>query len=430
MFSLYLEDLELYLQGNVNSGLHIDDIVLILLLFADDMIILGNTINNLQSSLDLLNSYCKKWSLAVNATKTKVMVFRKRGRLLPDEVFTYDGKVLDNVDNFNYLGTIFNYTGSFVHNQEHLVGKALKALNMLRVNCKKFKLKPKVLCQLFDAFVGSILGYAAEIWGYSKSKEIERIHLKFCKSLLNVRTTTATAGVYGELGRYPLYITRYVRILSYWYKLMKTDNVILRTIYKMCWQECESGRKCWLTNIKNMLCEHGFAYIWEMQNTLADRNFINLIKQRLIDIFLQSWYADKANSEVLDMYNNVKTTFGYEPYLDILPNDLRVYISRIRISAHSLAIQTGRYGRHRIPRDERYCFHCKSKDIEDEFHFIIICPCYETLRRKYITEYYYKRPSMAKFIELLQSDNNKCLLNLSIYIKNALSIRMNLTYIT
>ena len=53
---------------------------------------------------------------------------------------------------------------------------------MLLIHFKKLPLKPQTLCQLFDAFVvGSILGYFSEIWGYAKSKEIERIHLKFCK---------------------------------------------------------------------------------------------------------------------------------------------------------------------------------------------------------------------------------------------------------
>ena len=41
LFSMFVEDLELYLQNNVDLGLNIDDIVLIMLLFADDMAILG-----------------------------------------------------------------------------------------------------------------------------------------------------------------------------------------------------------------------------------------------------------------------------------------------------------------------------------------------------------------------------------------------------
>ena len=39
MVSLLIEDLELFLQEDVNSGLLIDNVVLILLLFADDMAI-------------------------------------------------------------------------------------------------------------------------------------------------------------------------------------------------------------------------------------------------------------------------------------------------------------------------------------------------------------------------------------------------------
>ena len=54
-------------------------------------------------------------------------------------------------------------------------------------NFKTIPLTPKTQCQLFDSFVGSILGYGSEIWGYTKSKEIERIHLKFLKRLLTVR---------------------------------------------------------------------------------------------------------------------------------------------------------------------------------------------------------------------------------------------------
>lgn len=67
------------------------------------------------------------------------------------------------MNNFNYLGTISNYTGSFVLNQEHLVGKALKALNLLLIKCYKYRLKTKIICQLFGSFVGSFLNYAPEI---------------------------------------------------------------------------------------------------------------------------------------------------------------------------------------------------------------------------------------------------------------------------
>jgi hypothetical protein len=178
------------------------------------MVIFGKTPDELQHRLDLLKEYCKNWGLKVNTNKTKCMVFRRRGRILNGEKWVYNGNELETVDNFNYLGTVFNYTGNFNLNQEHLTGKALKALNVLLINCTKYKLKPSILCQLFDAFVGSILNYGAEVWGYTKSKEIERIHLKFCKIILEVNNTTSSFGIYGELGRYPLYIHRYTSMIG------------------------------------------------------------------------------------------------------------------------------------------------------------------------------------------------------------------------
>ena len=60
LFSLFIEDLELFLQEDPTCGLSFDEITFILMLFADYMVIVGKHRNDLQGSLDLLNSYCNK----------------------------------------------------------------------------------------------------------------------------------------------------------------------------------------------------------------------------------------------------------------------------------------------------------------------------------------------------------------------------------
>ena len=426
LVSLFLEDLELYLQNRAESGLLIDDIILIILLFADDMVILGKSPEELQYHLDLLHTYCSNWGLEVNAEKTKIMVFRKRGRLLWGEHWTYNNQEIEVVDEFNYLGTIFKYTGNFSSNTEYIVGKALKALNVLLVNCKKLPLKPKILCQLFDAFVGSILLYASEIWGFSKSKEIERVHLKFCKHLLNVRLNTCTAGVYGELGRYPLYISRYVRIIKYWCKVVNSDNIIIKKLYEQGLRDCKNGNINWVTSVKKLLNEYGYSFVFTDAFNVDLTNFQCIFKQRVIDCFFQDWYGKINNSVVLEEYKYFKNGFGYEKYLDMLRSDLRFYISRFRLSVHSLRIQSGRYARNAIPRNERYCLCCQTTNIEDMFHFIFVCPCYRELRESYINKYYYYRPSMFKLTELFKSSSMSILQNLSKYIKQALKKRSSI----
>jgi len=120
-----------------------------------------------------LYDYCQTWGLTVNPDKSKIVVFRKRGPILESEKWLYNSVPLDTVDNFNYLGVVFNYTGSFVLNQSTIAGKGLKALNTLLANIRWFVLKPSTTCQLFDSFVGSVLCYGCEVWGFSKNNEIE-----------------------------------------------------------------------------------------------------------------------------------------------------------------------------------------------------------------------------------------------------------------
>ena len=74
-----MKDIELHLQSKVDSGIHIDDIMVIMLLFADDMDIFAKTPEELQDHLNNILSYYKTAGLHVSTNKTKVMVLRKGG---------------------------------------------------------------------------------------------------------------------------------------------------------------------------------------------------------------------------------------------------------------------------------------------------------------------------------------------------------------
>ena len=427
MFALFIEDLELYLQDRVDCGLSLQDRTLILLLFADDMVILGHSPEDLQNSLYSLSNHCEKWGLEVNVAKTKVVVFRRRGRVFGDEKWYFKGSSIDVVNDFNYLGVIFNYTGSFTLNNQFIYGKGLKAMNILLTNIRKFEINPKLSLQLFDAFVQSVLIYGSPVWGFTKSKDLERIHLKFCKRILGVKLSTSNAGVYGELGRFPLYINRYTSIIKYWLKLNCTDNIILKTIYHRMLCELENGANNWAGNVKYILSKYGFLYVWENPTNIGNINcFINSFKNRVQDEFLQEWFASVGNSSKLLLYKEIKSHFGYESYLDnIVTKKYRSILTKIRLTAHNLKIETGRYARNPIERRERLCVFCDENLVEDEYHFVIECNAYAAIRAKYIKKYYTAKKSMFKFIELFQSSKNT-ILNLCKYLIEAFALRNSL----
>ena len=54
---------------------------IVLLLYADDIVIFAQSAIELQSALDRLFDYCNTWKLKVNIPKTKIMVFKRGGRL-------------------------------------------------------------------------------------------------------------------------------------------------------------------------------------------------------------------------------------------------------------------------------------------------------------------------------------------------------------
>ena len=75
-------------------------------------------------------------------------------------------------------------------------------------------------------------------------------------------------------------------------------------------------------------------------------------------------------------------TFEFEKYLDNLPLSIRIAMCRFRLSSHNLKIETGRYKQERIEISMRKCQLCNNhQDIEDEYHFSLICPVYSDTRQ-------------------------------------------------
>ena len=56
----------------------------------------------------------------MNVEKTKIIVFRKGGKLKKKISWMYDNKFIDVVDNFNYLDITFNFNGNFHKTQKVL----------------------------------------------------------------------------------------------------------------------------------------------------------------------------------------------------------------------------------------------------------------------------------------------------------------------
>ena len=109
-------------------------------------------------------------------------------------------------------------------------------------------------------------------------------------------------------------------------------------------------------------------------------------------------------------------------YLDfIYEKKFKTAFTKFRLSSHDLAIERGRY--ENIPRDERICKNCNLNMVENEFHFLLVCPKYRDLRRKYLKRYYCQWPTLNKFDDLMSKTSKPVIMNLAKFLYFAMKLR-------
>ena len=110
IFSIFINELADHIQNSSIKGIQLfpDVIEILHLLFADDIALISDTIGGLQKQIQILLQYCHEYKMIVNAKKTKVMVFRRGGNLSKREKWFCDGKLLEVVKGFQYVGLLFS----------------------------------------------------------------------------------------------------------------------------------------------------------------------------------------------------------------------------------------------------------------------------------------------------------------------------------
>ena len=111
-----------------------------------------------------------------------------------------------------------------------------------------------------------------------------------------------------------------------------------------------------------------------------------------------------------------KPAFGPDPYFTLLPDNLIICLARFRTTNNVLPVNRMRYDG--IPRNERICVKCTMNDVADEFHYLFVCPHFNTIRKQCLSPYFLNRPNVVKYEHLMSSKNRKVLSKLKVFIVN------------
>ena len=114
LFNLYVNDLAHEIQA-LHKGVTFDDDSISVLLYADDLVILAESPEDLQCQLNTLSQWRERWKLKVNYEKSNTVHFRPPSALRTSFLFKVDDMPLQVVSSYKYLGKLlYEYLDYYV----------------------------------------------------------------------------------------------------------------------------------------------------------------------------------------------------------------------------------------------------------------------------------------------------------------------------
>jgi len=430
LFIFYLNELIKQTEVNECKGVFVSESQpnVSMLLYADDLVLLGDNIRHVQKLLDNLSEFCSKWGLSVNMEKSNFMVFRNGGIVKNNEKVYFNGERVKLTSYYKYLGVIISTRLSWSPAQKTLALQAEKSMNFIKKLNYDCDFSFDTSDKLFDKCTMPVILYGSEIWGTNVHNSIEDVLLKHCRIQLGVGSKAPSPSLLGECGRNCMYVFCHLRSIKYWLKLLLLpDDSLLKACYTMLFIQCNAGRLNWASEIKRILYYYGFGYVWEQQWVVNSALFLDEFRTRLMDCDIQLWSVRMNSLPKLRTLLLYKMDLKPEYYLYLyIPRRLRSALAKFRIGSHELEIESGRH--RNVPVNERYCKLCQSENIlciEDEYHVLLKCPFYDDLRSIYL-DLENSPINMYTFTQIMSSTDSRVVVNLASFVANMFKLRNNL----
>jgi hypothetical protein len=160
LFIAYLERI-MDKTTSKNNGVNVSGTFINNLRFADDIDLLNENHISLQEQIGQLTKMAEEAGLVINTNKTKTMVF---GGKNIDKQMKVKGENIENVEEFEYLGSLLTWDNNCSKEIKRRINKAIGAMASLKHiwNTKKLTVESKL--KLLTTCVFSVLLYASETW--------------------------------------------------------------------------------------------------------------------------------------------------------------------------------------------------------------------------------------------------------------------------
>ena len=159
-------------------------------LYADDCAIVAHSEHDLQQLADSLSIAIKRFWLTISIKKTEVLFQPARVSTATTPKIKIDGKILNCVDSFTYLGSSLSSSNSLDKEISTRIAKANASYGRLqkRVWCDR-GLSIEIKCAVYKAVVLSALLYGCESWTLYRrhTKLLDQFHQRCLRRIMNIK---------------------------------------------------------------------------------------------------------------------------------------------------------------------------------------------------------------------------------------------------
>ncbi len=314
LFNLYINELINDIK-QLDLGVPYGNSKVDILAYADDLVLMAENEEDLQSMITCLHTYCRKWRLSVNTNKTQIMHFRKRGQPETDYQFKYANQTISKTDTYRYLGFNLNSNLDMGASVDVLINASSRAL--ASISSKYYQLNGldhdsfKVM---FDMLVQPVMNYASAVWGSAKFEKCQTIQNRAMRTFLGVGKTAPISAIMGDLAWSPVNVSQRKEVITYWLKLCKLpDSRLLKQIFNHDQAMATRGRVSPGYEVK-LLLENADLRIWEDQNS---QQMIQTEVEKAVHKSMMAETQEEINTDIhtmsrLEVYKHLKHDFNPE----------------------------------------------------------------------------------------------------------------------
>jgi hypothetical protein len=392
LYATYINGLHKAL-ADAGLGTRVHGRLVPMLLYADDIVLLTRSADELKAMLKVTHEYARKWRFDVNHGKSNVVVFGSKAAKKEAKVIVWrlGSDVLKVVEIYKYLGI---ETGKVKGRWNDVVARFYKNAEatlslLLYRGGGAAGLYPPTFVRQFNAVCRPLVEYGCELWEGEISKKWERklesVQSAFLRGMAGLKGTPASVGLRAEFGLTTLKSRRRVLKLGYWRKLCISEHSrLFSLVFRRRHEQVlrGDGRFSGLRAFRDLLVECDMEHRWLRGTALEEtawRSAANLAVRAMSE---REEAAELSARSSLRLYSELELKQTAIPqYLSDRSNVVGTrLLTKCRMGYLYLMDRVAKAAS--AEEVSPCCPLCHYGVVEDVEHFLLHCPVLNPCRRQ------------------------------------------------